>query len=232
MKKFFVFVMGLTLLMGSSFGQSYFEGKIVYNISLEGENAEMMASMMPQQFQYLVKGNQLKFSMVGGMMQDMMGDFLINTDEGSGYMVQHSMKKAYKMDPPTEEDLNNPAMTPNIEKQGEKATIAGYSCEKYLVTMNSDAGAIQQEIWATDAIKLKRPKLPAAGSANTIFFEGLEAFPLRIITEMPMGLGKMTMEAGEVAPGSVDSKVFELPSDYAVEKFDAQKFGQQMLGNY
>ncbi|MEM6629734.1 MAG: DUF4412 domain-containing protein [Bacteroidota bacterium] len=230
MKRIALFGLSLILCLGQAVAQNYFEGKIVFDVEIEGENAEMMAGLMPQHFNYLVKGSSLKFTMEGGMMQDMMGEFIINTDDASGYMVQHNMKKAYKMEPPTPEETAEIDVKPTVKKESETATIAGYSCQKYTVTMSTQMGQMVQEIWATKDIKFKRPNLPSAQGLDQIFIDGLDAFPLKIKQDLPMGMGKMTLEASEVAPGSVDAKMFEFPSDYSVEKFDPAVFGKQIMG--
>ena len=232
MRRTLFFVLSLCVLCAQLQAQSYFEGKIVFDVSLQGDNAEMMAAMMPQTFQYLVKDEQIKFSMEGGMMEEMMGEFIVNAEEGTGYMIQHSAKKAYKMDPPTETAKEEMDLKPSIAKGTESEKIAGYTCSKYTVTLNTQMGEMVQEIWATKDIKMRRPKVPNTQGLDQIFIEGLDAFPLRIVQDLPMGMGKMTLEASDVAPGSVDSKLFEFPSDYTVEKFDPEAFGKQIMGNY
>ena len=230
MKRIALFSLSLLLCFGQIIAQGNFEGKIVFDINIEGENAEMMAGMMPQHFNYLVKGSKIKFTTEGGMMQDMMGEFIINTDDGSGYMVQHSMKKAYKMEPPTEDEAAEMDMKPNVKKEAESEKIAGYDCQKYTITLSTQMGEMVQEIWATKDIKFNRTHLPNTQGMGQIFYEEIDAFPLKMKQELPMGMGKMTMEASEVAPGTIDSKMFEIPSDYAVEKFDPEAFGRQMMG--
>ena len=232
MKRAFILGISLCCLLGHVFAQSYFEGKIVFNVSLEGDNAEMMAALMPQNFQYLVKDEQIKFTIEGGMMEDMLGEFIVNADDGTGYMVQHSMKKAYKMDPPSPEETEEMEMKPEITKGEETKKIAGYTCDKYTITLSTPAGEMKQEVWATNEIKMRKPNFPETQGFSQIFINGMDAFPLRIQQDLPMGMGKMTLEASEVAPGAVDAKLFEFPSDYSVEKFDPEMFGKQMLGNY
>ncbi len=231
MKKIISLFLGVLLMGMTATAQDYFEGKIKFDVSMDGENAEMFAAFMPEEFNYLIGKNDIKFSMKGGMMESMMGEWLINNESGVAYMLQHSSKTAYKIDPETA-DTEEADMTPEIIKTDEKMDIAGYECRKYEVKIDAPTGSITQEIWATDKIKVKRPAVEANGNVGQVFVEGLDAFPLKIVSDMPMGMGKMIISCSDVSPGKVEEMIFKLPADYKVEIFDPEKFGQEIMGNY
>ncbi len=231
MKKSIIFLWGILILSLPSMAQGFFEGKINYKVSIEGDNAEMFAAFMPESFNYLIGKNDIKFSIKGGMMESMMGEWLVNNESGTAYMLQHSSQTAYKIDPETAQS-EEVDFKPEITSSDKTKEIAGYNCRMYEVTLETPQGDMKQEIWATKDIKVKKPSVEAAGNMSQVFIEGLDAFPLEIVSDMPMGMGKMTMSANEVQAGNVDDTMFKVPSDYKVEKFDPQKFGEQMMGNY
>jgi len=232
MKRALILITSIVCLGYQTYAQDFFEGKIHYDIQMEGENADMMKSFMPSGFDYWIKESGLKFSVKGGMMESMMGEWIIDNESGIAYMLQHSSQTAYKIDPAEYEEDDSSKMKPEITKLNEKQQIAGYECQKYQVKMESEMGTIEQEIWATDQINVKKPKVQTNSNVNQLFVEGLDAFPLKVISEMPMGIGKMIMTASQIQPASVDDSLLELPADYKIEIFDPEKFGQEMMGNY
>ena len=81
--------MALMLFSIPAFSQNSFEGKIVYSITMEGEQAEETAAVMPQSYEYIFKGKNLKMKMNGGMMAAMMGEFIVDGENQTTYMINH-----------------------------------------------------------------------------------------------------------------------------------------------
>ena len=63
-----------------------FEGEITFQVAFTGGDAKSKAQlgmMMPSSYDLLIKGNQLKANMHGGMMSLMMGEIIIDGESGS-----------------------------------------------------------------------------------------------------------------------------------------------------
>lgn len=225
MKKLFLAL--LIAGMGTSLqAQGSFEGTIEFNIAIEGENADQMAGFMPESYIYKIKGPKVKFSMNGGMMAAMMGDFVFDSQSKEGYMIQHSSSTAYRLNSEEmEADAAAENITPEVQATDETATIAGYACKKYIVTVSTPQGATTQEVWATTDIDVPRPESQGvSGGFGQVFIDGLEGFPLKVVTEIPM-MGKMIMEAGSVTEEAINNDEFAVPAAYKVEDFDPSQFG-------
>jgi hypothetical protein len=221
MKKSFFFLFAVLLSVSSLFAQETFEGRIVYEVDLQGENAQQMKAFMPESYEYLISGSNLKFSMKGGMTAAMMGDILVDGEKGTSYMLKASEQVAYKMPVEQEEDSAD-TPEPDIKKLDETATIAGYECQKYQVSMQQEGKEVTQYMWVTEEIKLKKPKTGSAQNAGQVFVDGLNGFPLKIETEV-MGMN-MIMEVTTVEKKVIDSNTFAIPKGYEVKDFDPSKF--------
>ena len=223
MKKLLFTLFALGALFSTSVAQS-FEGKIVYGIELKGEGADQFAAFMPSSYEYTVKESNLKFKMNGGMTSAMMGEFIVLGDREESYMVKHSEKTAYKMEP--DEDEKESDIKPTVTKEKETAKIQGYTCQKYKVVMNSDGNEVVQYMWVTNEIKFKKPK--NAQNAGQLFVDGIDGFPLKVTSEMnTMGMAMtMIMTATSVDTRKVSDSVFEIPNDYEIKKFDPAMFGR------
>lgn len=205
-------------------GQEKFEGRIILGVSVEGPYAEQMKSMMPSANEYLIKGKMMKLSIEGGMMPSMLGEnngkveMIINGSQSETYLLQHSAKTVFKMQQ-SEEDASE--LTPKVTPSSETAEIAGYKCKKYDVTLTTPDGSFTQQIWATDQINVEKPEGNAMGGQSQILFKEIDGFPLKVVSDLPMGAGTMTMMAQEVVKENVSDSEFEVPSDYTEKEFDA-----------
>ncbi len=228
MKKLFNLI-AILLISLTTFAQ--FEGKIVFDSKLMGEGAEQMQAFMPKSYVYHVKGNDLLFKMNGGMAAMMLGEILIDGDKQTSYMMKHAEKKAIKITGDEVADDNDSGPKPNIVKEDEMLTIAGYKCQKYRVEVGSGEDKMTQFIWVTSDIKIKPPKKGAPKTMKSVFVDGIDGFPLKIMVSMN-ALGAnltMTMTAIEVDENKLDKAKFKIPDGYTVEDMDPAAM-QQMLG--
>ncbi len=204
-------------------GQDSFEGRIILGVSIEGPYAEQMKPMMPSTQEFLIKDSQMKIIASGGMMPSMLGEdndqveMIFYNDKGEGYLLQHSAEVVYTLDSSEEDNEVAPEVTPSSET----AEIAGYTCKKYVVTITANGGTIKQEIWATKDIQVQKPDVNTIGNAGQILLKGIDGFPLKVVSEMPMGAGTMTMMAQEVLKEGLSSNEFDIPSEYTQKEFDA-----------
>jgi hypothetical protein len=222
MKRFFFFLFFAGLAIGSVEAQQ-FEGRIVFGISVEGKGADQMAAFMPTSYEYLMADGNMRMKMNGGMSAAMMGDVVVLGEEEKVYMVKDADKTAYLM--PSDDEEENDVSDTQVEKMNETAEIAGYTCEKYKVTMKTESppGNTTQFMWVTKDLKVGRPK-GAEKSNGSLFVAGVEGFPMKVETKT-MGM-TMIMTVEEVEKKSVPASTFEIPSDYEVKDFNPAMFGR------
>lgn len=215
-------LLALMILSAPAFAQKPFEGTIVYSIKMLGENADQMAAFMPESYEYSVKDHLLKFKMNGGMTAAMMGEFIVDGKAETAYMVKHNEQTVYKM-PTEDEDEAEVGGEPQITKEDETIEIAGYQCQKYAVTKDMGNGEEStQYLWVTEEIQIEKPKKSKKMSGGNIFVDGIDGFPLKVMTET-MGM-TMIMTATTLDMTKLDKEEFEIPSNYEMKEFDPSSF--------
>lgn len=222
MKSLLVSLYLLLLLSPALFAQKTFEGIIRYKIELTGDNAREMAAYMPQSYEYQFKGNGIRFQMNGGLTAGIMGDILIDTKKGEAYMLKEDSQTAYRI------SSTSTFTAPTITATNETLNILGYRCKKYKVSTPTEQGNVVQYVWATPDIELtpaikKGYKTPT--NAEQLLIEGLDGFPLKIMTTVPEGGFIMVMTAAEIDLQRMDKADFMIPKGYDRKDFDASMFG-------
>lgn len=202
-------------------GNGDFEGNITFGINLEGTGTDILKAMLPSNYVYVIKNNQMLFRMEGGMVGGMIGDVLINANDGNNYMLKHKENTAYRVE---SESSGNDAMPEGISVVAldETQSILGYTCNKYKVTITKDGETVEQYLWATTDIKISGQDVVSSSLSGNIFFNGVKGFPLKVESTInKMGLSfKMIMTATSINLNTVDKSVFALPSSYKVKDFD------------
>jgi hypothetical protein len=203
--------------------QKAFEGMITYKIQLMGENADQLAAFMPEAYQYKIRGNLIRFHMEGGITAALLGDILIDTKKGDAFMIKEAEKTAYLI-----KDTGETPPGPVVEPEEEVITILGYPCQKYKVTTPAETGSTVQYVWATRDIQIVKPQKSngtAPAGAGQILIEGLDGFPLKVMTTVPEGGLILVMTASEVELLKIDKSDMEIPKDFTVKDFDPSMFG-------
>lgn len=190
-------------------GDDPFKGKIAYSVTYEGEGAEILQMLSFTEFAYYFGDQQLRIHFGGGM-GDLMGDFVTNTKKQETFMIDDSQQVAYTIESAEEEGPKNVI----IEKQKEKEKILGYKCTKYLVTVTTDSSVMVSEYWTTTDIVIPKSK-KTTDMGNSIFVEGLEGFPLKIVVNLE-GIS-MIQTATEVSRYEPEADLFEIPKNYEVK---------------
>ncbi len=213
----------LVIVSLSLSAQKGFEGIVSYEITLMGENADQLAPFMPQAYEYKIRGNLIRFHMEGGMTAALMGDILIDTQKGEAFMLKEVEKIAYRI----QDEGERPAK-PLIEAADETLVILGYPCRKYKVTTPEGEGASVQYVWATPDIHIEKPlkrngKTPSG--ADQLLIEGLDGFPLKIMTTLPEGGLVLIMTASVVDLRRLSKTEMEVPKDFTIKDFDPNIFG-------
>lgn len=204
------------------FAQSTFEGTIRFKMTYTGEGADQYAAFAPTGVEYKFKGSNMLATMEGGMAA-MMGKILVQGDKGIAYMVKDTEQVAYKLsddDDAATEDGTEVTVT----KENETIIIQGYKCQKYKQVVKSNDTEAVVYVWATDDIKLAKPK-KRSRKAKGAMMDGIEGFPLKKVTTMDLMGTKITSteEVESITKGGVADKDFEIPSNYEIKDFDPQR---------
>lgn len=228
MKKLLICALMVGFLTAPLPAKAAFEGEIAFKVDFTGGDVKakaQIAMMMPNSYDLLVRGNQLKVNMHGGMMGMMMGEIIVDGESGRAYAVSDMQETAYEMLP----DLSLKGLAePEIEDEGETAQIAGYTCKKYKVTQMKPGGPVVQYMWMTDAIQLGNLESFKGPLKDSIPFliDGLKGFPLKIITTLPGVDMVMTLSATAVKQRPLDPSEFAVPAGYKIKPYDpAAMFG-------
>ena len=197
-------LIGITNVQAQSF-----EGKIKFSIEYieVPDMFEAVEGMLPTETLYYVKGNMIRTE-----VPQLMGSYqvvIFNTEKNEGAMLMDmaGAKQAVTMSSEylkaQEEKLGQ--STPEIKYLNEYKTIAGYKCQKAIVTQNEQATIV----YFTD-------KIPNVGQN----FKGLKGMALQYSVEKN-GL-KSTETASTVLFQTVPDSTFEIPDDYeqiSIEEF-------------
>lgn len=224
-------LLAIVLLFVSTLAESQskknFEGTVLFSFEISGggQEMEMAKSFMPTGYLFKIKGENSRTSIQGGMMAAMMGDVIVNATSDEVYMVNDANKTAMRM--PKEENKEAvDASKYDVQKGDDQRTIAGFTCEQFIV--RSKEGELLAEYWVTDAISIKTTRGKAANSpisqSNSF---GISGFPLRVMMNQ-MGM-LVTMEAKEVKKEKLPADLFEIPKGYTVSDFNPAMF--QMGGD-
>ncbi len=223
MKKILSIFLVLSALALQSYAQKSFEGTITFSMKVMGSGAEMMAAFMPTGSIHQYKGADYLMKFEGGMMGSMMGDILMK--DGVVYAVKTDEKTAYKF----EDEANGEAPPkPNISKEDEVIEILGYKCQKYLAETETPQGPVSVYVWATQDLKIAKPKTSGKSSmmmSSSLFMEGVDGVVLKKMTNIDaMGMTLTTVETvTEIKAGKLSKKLFVIPKNFAM------KTGQELM---
>lgn len=221
MKKFMLSLLGMMVIGLSSYAQS-FEGQISYKIEVKGENAALMAMMMPNSMDMFMLGKNSLLRMNGGMAPT--GDIITKGEENKTYMVMHNKKTVYTFDPEKEKST---VEKPTVEVKGTEV-VKGYTCTKYLVKFpKTDKSDIYQYMWCTTDINFTPPQ--TAGKSSQFFLTEIKGFPVKIDQYLTITAQGQTMTINQellldkISETKPDAGLFEIPKKYKVEPFDETK---------
>lgn len=209
-------------LLSLSVSAQNFTGTITYDFKVTGPMADQVKGMMQEKQIIKIKGNNMRQSMKGGMMAQMMGDIIFLGDKKEAYILQASEKKALKI---ATDEAKDEGAKPKVTKLNEVVDIAGYKCQKYSIEIENEqlGGTLTEYVWATKDIQVSNPNT-GLKSQNSITMEGVDGAVLKMVTDMN-GMFTLTMIATQVQKGDIPDSEFTIPKDYKIEKFDPAAFG-------
>ena len=188
------------------------EGKVEYELTYEGID-EQYAAYMPKGKTISFKDQKNRTDMQLGM--GMNQTIIYDGEKKERFMLQDMMgkKAAIKMDSKEKKDAD-----PKVEKTAETKTIAGYKCNKVIIT---DEEGNKTELWVTKDI---------IAAHDESEYKGVDGFMMEAnISLSNQGMeGTMIMAAKKVSPEKIDSKQFEIPADYKV--MTQEEFRKMMTG--
>lgn len=216
------------LATGVAFAQSTFQGTLKYGFNFMGEGIEAYQAMFPTDMEIAVLKTDLSVEVKGGMAAMAMGRTITKTKTGVSYMIKDSEETIYVMDPAKQKETDPAAeeAKPEITKEDEVLTLAGYECQKYKVVTNGEQGESVAYVWVTDKLMLPKSKVESnkGGMSGMLDIKGVPGTPLKVMTTQ-MGM-TVTITAKEVDAKAPDKKLFKLPKGYAKEDFDMEKMMQ------
>lgn len=242
----FIFLLGIFLFLNQNldahrFGvtaQDEFEGIIRYQI--KNSMGSMDSGMMPAFTEYHIKGNNISIQMIGAD-EVKMARILIDGKQNAFYMIDDEAKTAMKVVVSDETEENrignvpeefkeeyekalkesNNALKPeevDLQETGESMTIAGYECEKFIVTAESEEGFFESEVWLTEKIQVIVPDVLKDKNNPLLLFMNEKGFPLRFTGKSNNNSQSYSFEmiAVKVTPRSMNAGDFIIPADYHI----------------
>ena len=218
--------------------QEGFEGVIRYQI--KNSMGNMNPGMMPAFTEYRIKGNDIIIQMISDDGVNM-ARILIDGDQSTFYMIDDEAKTAMKVtvsDEAEEERIGNvpeefkeeyekalkeaesalESEQIGLKETGESMNIAGYQCEKFIVTAETGEAFIESEVWLTDRIEVNVPDVLKDKNNPLLLFMNKKGFPLRFTGKSSSNGASYNFEmvAVKVTPGILDPGDFEIPAGYHV----------------
>lgn len=195
-----------------------FEGKIIYDISLEGSGLppEAMSMFKGSELITYIKGDKRRVDMNMPMQSS---STITDVKANSTVMLMDIMGMKYLIKL-TEADMKKEKEEmpdAKIKVTTETKEIAGYKCVKNEVTVkNKDGKEETFNVWTTDAIPTTEVKT---------IYKGLKGFPLEYVMNQK-GL-KMTFTTKEIIKESVADNKFDIPTSGYTE-MSMQDFKKSM----
>jgi hypothetical protein len=172
-------------------------------------------------YTYHVKGDMVRIEEIGSNGQ-IAGIMIVNTKENKAKSLSPDRKLYMELESP-----NNKFITINgsdVKKGKASKTIAGYKCEEWIVN-NKDQNTTISYYLAKDNFDFFEGLLIALNRKDKFatYYQQLpetkSAFPfLAIEKDLSTGKEKAKLEVSKVTKKTIDSNLFEIPSDY--KKFE------------
>jgi len=216
------FVLGFT-----AFAQNQ-SGYMKYSLSVQGENAEMMAAAMPTTMELFFGHNKSLLRLSGGMASMLFGEVLSdNAKPDTAYMIMHARQTVFLM--PADKKAGSqtkPELTITTEKTGKTEKISGYNADEYKITTTVNNKTVTHYLWASKDIKMPKPEAAANGSQfGAMFGYKIEGFPVRY--QMPVNEAGMNMTTTvtllEYNQKEQPRSLFDVPAKYKREIFSPEK---------
>ena len=207
MKKLFFFAALVAFAVSNySFTGTEFEGKVNFEISMDG-------SKMPPEAMTMFEGSELTIYIKAGKSRSevKMGPSNYTTISDSktnvSYMLMEMMGKKYKIK--SEPAKTDKASEATVKYLDDTKDIAGYKCKKAEVSFKDNASEKQTTIiWYTEEISNQM-----GHDSRSAQFKDIKGMLLEYEMNAERGM-KMKMTAKKVSKEPVPDSKFEIPADY------------------
>ncbi len=179
------------------------EGKIVYEITLDGEVEGMMAAMLPSEIVMKFKGSKCRTEMATAMAENItLSD---QKDPSSGLILLDVMgsKYAMKVDPAKVEEQKKSLPEFEVIASTETKEIAGYKCKKAI--MKNKSNNEETYIYYSE-------ELPYLENSLTSQYKNISGMPLEFNTKLN-GI-TMTIRAKSIEKIKIADTEFVASSEY------------------
>ncbi len=179
------------------------EGKIVYEITLDGEVEGMMAAMLPSEIVMKFKGSKCRTEMATAMAENItLSD---QKDPSSGLILLDVMgsKYAMKVDPAKVEEQKKSLPEFEVIASTETKDIAGYKCKKAI--MKNKSNNEETYIYYSE-------ELPYLENSLTSQYKNISGMPLEFNTKLN-GI-TMTIRAKSIEKIKIADAEFVASSEY------------------
>jgi len=206
-----IYALILFLLIGISFAQQSFEGKVIFEMQEEG-NKQVM--------DYYAKEKKFRMD-----MPEKGGSIIFDSQKFKMYVIMDEQKMYMEnsMMPMTA------GAAGSISKTGETKKILGYDCEKFLFTQKDMKG----EAWMTKELGAFMFFMESQQDMPDWQSEVLDAgyFPLHVTQHNERKNVTSVYDVKEVTPMDLSDDLFVVPSSY--KKMDLMNLGglENLLGN-
>lgn len=207
MKKMILFVIASFLIFAAT-AQQLFEGKITYEFSLSGEGSEAFSMFMPTSMTIdALKGNS-NVELQGGFTAGV-GRYFTNVKKNKTYRVVDDEETVYES---TIEETTPSNQT--IVKLDETATIAGFICQKYVITQIVDGNTSISYVWVNSDFYMTNATNGSGGLGGLITIDGLSGLCLKV-ESFSEGI-TVSITATEVSFEKPSKNLFKIPKKYKV----------------
>lgn len=207
MKKMILFVVASFLIFAAT-AQQLFEGKITYEFSLSGEGSEAFSMFMPTSMTIdALKGNS-NVELQGGFTAGV-GRYFTNVKKNKTYRVVDDEETVYES---TIEETSPSNQT--IVKLDETATIAGFVCQKYVITQIVDGNTSISYVWVNSDFYMTNATNGSGGLGGLITIDGLSGLCLKV-ESFTEGI-TVSITATDVSFEKPSKNLFKIPKKYKV----------------
>lgn len=207
MKKMILFVVASFLIFAAT-AQQLFEGKITYEFSLSGEGSEAFSMFMPTSMTIdALKGNS-NVELQGGFTAGV-GRYFTNVKKNKTYRVVDDEETVYES---TIEETSPSNQT--IVKLDETATIAGFVCQKYVITQIVDGNTSISYVWVNSDFYMTNGTNGSGGLGGLITIDGLSGLCLKV-ESFTEGI-TVSITATELSFEKPSKNLFKIPKKYKV----------------
>lgn len=225
MKKIFYSISAfalLTLLVSFTGTDKSFEGKIVYEISMEGANLppEAQAMFAGSEMTLYIKGQKTRSEMNMAFQNTIsISDRKANTSVtlmdvmGNKYLIKNDV---------TKENEKTPEVT--VKEMDETKTIAGYKCKRADLTFKDKNGKDQSSTvyYSEELVNLM------GYDKRSYQFKSIKGMPLLYTVNTENGM-TMKMEAKSVSKEAIPDNKFEIPTGY--KETTMEELQKEMMKN-